>query len=276
VLGNHFWHRRSGEREAKQMTVENLASRMERIEAAINLEKGDRTPVSLMMDYKFPCRYKGITQGEYFRNRNLGARALLEVFDELGGWDIIMYAAGNTTRDRDLLEAPMRIKVPGQDIPEDDVIQWDEIEVVHEEDYDTIIKLGWKKFMHEFYPRFRGWDPAEYQTRIETRAIRERGAERQGTKVWEDKGFPVFGGGDVFTPLMMLSCCRSMTNFTMDLHRIPDKVEAAMDAMIDDLIEISIDSAKATGISLPTGIMCKSLILERGGGFCYPLRIFER
>jgi len=62
----------------------------------------------------------------------------------------------------------------------------------------------------------------------------------------------------------------------MDLYRIPDKVEATMDAMIDDLIEISIKSVKVMGISLPTGIPAKSLVLERGGSFYYPLRIFER
>jgi hypothetical protein len=42
-----------------------------------------------MMDYKFPCRYRGITQGAYFRERRLGTEALIEVFDELGGWDIV-------------------------------------------------------------------------------------------------------------------------------------------------------------------------------------------
>jgi hypothetical protein len=254
---------------------ENLESRMARFQAAINLENGDRNPVSLAMGYKFPCRYKGITQGEYFRKRSLGTQASLEVFEELGGWDAVQ-VGGNTGRDEALLEAPMKIKVPGRDLPEDDVIQWEEMEVVTDEDYDRIIEHGWKKFMLEFYPRFRGWDPVEYQTRIESRAIREREGMRKIIKVWEEKGFPVYGGGDVFTPLMMLSCCRSMTKFTMDLYRIPDKVEAAMDAMIGDLIEISIESAKATGISAPTGIMTKSLILERGGGFIYPLRIFER
>jgi len=53
------------------MTEEKLGSRMERVQAAIRLENGDRNPVSLMMDYKFPCRFKGVTQGEYFRNREL-------------------------------------------------------------------------------------------------------------------------------------------------------------------------------------------------------------
>lgn len=263
------------ERQVNRMGVENLASRMARVQAAIRLEEGDRTPVSLMMDYKFPCRYKGITQGEYFRDRSLGTRAQREVFDEMGGWDIVQ-AAGNTTRDRDILEAPMRIRVPGKDIGEDDVIQWEEMEVVTEEDYDRIIEQGWKTFMYEFYPRFRGWEPAGYHTRIETRAIRETEAQKVGVKLWEEKGYPVFGGGDVFTPLMMLSCCRSMTKFTMDLHRIPDKVEAVMDAMIDELIEVSIESAKCTGISPPTGMPTKLLVLERGGAFVYPLHIFER
>jgi len=254
---------------------ENLAIRMARFQAAIRVEKGDRVPVCLWMDYKFPCRYKGVTQGEYFKNRSIGNQLLREVFEELGGWDIVR-AAGNTTRDQDLLEAPMTIRVPGRDIPEDDIIQWEESEVVSEEDYDNIIKYGWKKFMHNFYPRFRGWDPAEYHTRIETRAIREIEAQRLNVKYWVEKGYPVLGGGDVFTPLMMLSCCRSMTKFTMDLHRIPEKVEAVMDAMIDDLIEISISGTKSIGISAPTGIPTRSVILERGGGFVYPLTIFER
>ena len=257
------------------MTTDNLATRMARVKAAISLEQSDRTPVSLMMDYKFPCRYKGVTQGEYFRNRRAGTQLLVEVFDELGGWDIVG-GGGSTTRDRDIVEAPMKIKVPGRDLPEDDVIQWEEIEVVTEEDYDKIIEHGWKQFIYDFYPRFRGWDVTEYHTRIEARAIREREAQRQAPNIWEKKGYPVFGGGDVFTPLMMLSCCRSMVKFTMDLYRIPDKVEAAMDAMVDDLIEVCIDAAKATEISPSTRILTRTLILERGGCGYYPLSIFER
>lgn len=257
------------------MATDTLTTRMARVQSAIGLEKGDRAPVSLMMDYKFPCRYKGITQGEYFRNRNLGTKALREVFDELGGWDTIQ-AAGNTTRDQDMLEAPMKIKVPGKDIPEDDVIQWEEMEILTEKEYDTIIKYGWKRFISEFYPRFRGWDPAEYHDRIETRAARELAGMKENIRYWVNKGTPVFGGGDVFTPLMMLSCCRSMVKFTMDLYRIPDEVQAVMDAMVPDLIDMSIQSAKATGISPPTGLLTKLLVLERGGAFIYPLKIFER
>ncbi len=257
------------------MTEDTIDSRLARVRAAINCEKGDRVPVSLAMDYKFPCRYKGITQGEYFRDRTSGTRAMREVFEEMGGWDIVT-GGGNTTRVRDLVEAPMKIMVPGRDIGEDEVIQWEETEVLTEQDYDRIIEVGWKNFMYDFYPHVRGWDPAGYHTRIETREIRELEAGKKGIQAWQERGFPVYGGGNVFTPLMMLSCSRTMMKFTLDLHRIPDKVKAVMDAMIDDLIDISIADTRASGVSGPYGIPTRMLILERGGGFIYPMRIFER
>lgn len=69
---------------------------------------------------------------------------------------------------------------------------------------------------------------------------------------------------------MFLSMARSLIPFTKDLYKIPDKVEAVMDALIDYFIEDAIQITKLTGIP---GVM---IILERGGGFYYPLRIFER
>ena len=261
--------------QVRKMTVDTIDSRMARVKAAINREEGDRAPVCLAMDYKFPCRYKGITQGEYFRDRTLGARAMRETFDELGGWDIVP-GGGDTTRVRDLVEAPMRILVPGKDIGEYDVIQWEEVEVFTEQDYDRIIEVGWKKFMYDFYPKYRGWDQDEYHSRIETREVREIEAGKKGIQAWQDRGYPVYGGGNVFSPLMMLSCSRTMIKFTMDLHCIPDKVEAVMEAMIDDLIEISIEDTRASEVVGPYGIPTRQVVLEGGGAFVYPLKIFER
>ena len=58
-------------------------------------------------------------------------------------------------------------------------------------------------------------------------------------------------------------------NFRM--QRRPLRLES-----IDDLIEVSIKSVKDMGVSAPAGIPAKSLVMERGGAFYYPLRIFER
>ncbi|MDP2919653.1 MAG: uroporphyrinogen decarboxylase family protein [Dehalococcoidia bacterium] len=261
------------------MTADTIDTRLARVKAAIDLKPPDHTPVCLSLDYKFVYRYKGLKQADYFRNRGLGGRSgsslFIDVFNELGGWDFVG-AGGNTTRVRDILEAPMIIRVPGKDIPEDEVIQWEEVEVLTHEHYDQIIKVGWIKFMDDFYPRFRGYDPAEYRARIDARAVKELAAMKPGQEMWNRMGYPVQGGGDVFSPLMMLSTARTMIKFTVDLYRIPDKVQAVMDAMIDDLITLSIKACKAAGVGGPYGIPTKSVILERGGGFVYPLKIFER
>ena len=47
------------------MTADNLDSRIARMQDAISCEKGDRVPVWLFMDYKFPCRYKEFIQEDY-------------------------------------------------------------------------------------------------------------------------------------------------------------------------------------------------------------------
>jgi len=257
------------------MTEDNLISRLARVQAAITLGTSDRTPVSLMMDYKFPCRHKGITQGEHFRNQTRGFHALLEVFDELGGWDIV-FTDTMTTQIRNILEAPMVIKVPGKDIPEDDVIQWEETEVIQEEDYNKIIELGWKKFIADFYPRFRGWGNAEYRRRVEQRAGLEYTHIKAFNKQWEQKGIPILGSAGPFSPLMMLSCSRSMTNFMLDIHRIPDKVKAVMDAMVSDIIDVTIQSVKCSVIEPPMGIPAALIVLERGGCGYFPVKVFER
>lgn len=257
------------------MADDTLARRLERVKAAVRCEKGDRIPVVMAMDYKFPCRHKGITQGQHFRDRSLGSTALLEVFEELGGWDLVA-GAGMTTQIRDMLEAPMVIKVPGKDIGEDEVIQWDEKEIFTTDDYDKIIEMGWKAFIQDFYPRFRGWDVEDYTTRIKSRAAKQLTGIKSGQKFWVDKGYPIYGGASPFSPLMMLSCSRSMTPFTMDLHRMPDKVAETMDAMIDDIVALTVESIKANDIDPATGISAPTIILERGGNGYFPLKIFER
>ncbi len=67
-----------------------------------------------------------------------------------------------------------------------------------------------------------------------------------------------------------------MIKLTMDLHRIPDKVKAVMNAMIDDLIEVSIEGTKANETAGSYGIPTRNVILEKEERFVYPLKIFER
>jgi uroporphyrinogen-III decarboxylase len=83
-------------------------------------------------------------------------------------------------------------------------------------------------------------------------------------------GVDVFVGGSVPSPQMALSCARSLTEYTLDLYEIPDKVEEALWAALPELIASGIAGCRATGSP------CVALILERGSGQLYPLTMFEK
>lgn len=89
-------------------------------------------------------------------------------------------------------------------------------------------------------------------------------------ETWRKKGVRSLVGAMALSPLMILSTSRSLLEITKDIYRIPDKLAAVMDAMVDDLISSAIEAA---GLSGEPGVF---LVMERGGGFYYPLDIYER
>ena len=54
---------------------------------------------------------------------------------------------------------------------------------------------GWKKFMDDFYPRFRGWNANVYRSRITDHEPREHASQKLGMQRWINKGYPVMGSG---------------------------------------------------------------------------------
>jgi uroporphyrinogen-III decarboxylase len=69
-------------------------------------------------------------------------------------------------------------------------------------------------------------------------------------KAWRQEGVPVLSGGDVTTPYELLCGSRSFMEFAMDLFDIPDKVIAAMEAMVPHLAGKAIRSARQRGYPL--------------------------
>ena len=134
------------------------------------------------------------------------------------------------------------------------------------EDYDEIIKLGWWNWIEQKRQQSSRF-PVEKSIAW---AERQLARYRKEVDTWEERGLPTLVGSMVSSPLMTLSTARSMTAFALDIHRVPDKVQAVMDAMIDDLIESAIEVAKLVGVP---GV---DIVLERGGGFYFPLKVYER
>jgi len=248
--------------------IKETMTPQERVQAAIALRVPDRVPVLPLQTQYFACRYKGLDGYEMVKDVERARRAHIEVFYELGGFDGqvipgISYIFPRTLSG--IIREPT-YKVPGVDLPRDSILQHDEREILQPEDYDLIADLGWKVFAGKYYSKFNPRPVSE----ILAWGERQTARYIEDAKAWTEHGVSVYQGGEIYSPLMFFSMFRTLEQFTFDLYRRPDRVKAAMDAIVDDFIQDGIDSVKLTGFPW---VM---LVLERGGSFYYPLKIFER
>lgn len=231
------------------MIQETMTAR-ERLEAAINLQEPDRVPVCPMIVFA-PARHAGMTIEEFLNNPEAAVEAQHQFFDDSGGWDVMMMAGAN-----DLFPwafaTPLRVKLPGQELPPDSIYQFDEAEVMLVDDYDIIIDKGWNHYMFKhLLPRIRPGIPRGLLERMKAIAklvTLNRGMKKD-IKYWEPRGVPTLVGAWMGLPFEMFSLARSLSQFTLDLYRRPEKVIAAMDAALPDILHETRRTIKATGIA---------------------------
>jgi hypothetical protein len=223
------------------MTVKETMTPFERIDAAIGLQPLDRVPVIPMMDF-FCARQKGVELATFIRDGDLGRDLLEQIFEEYGGWDATFL--GTTLNEFAwTLTLLMPLKVPGRELPPDELWQFDEREVMTADDYDFIIENGWMPFWGMMFQRVRPHIPPQdipvhMQAWIE-QAMRD-------THKWESKDILSFTGVATVPPLEVFSMARSIKEFSLDLYRRPDKVQAAMDRIFDDLLAAAMGGLIAT------------------------------
>ncbi len=254
------------------MTGETMNS-LERVSAAIQLEKPDRVPIAILATAAPFARMTGITNAEFYRNEDKALNAILKVFQDVGGWDLDL---GSLTGKSIMMSKTimtlalgLRLAYPGMDLPDDYAYQACEEEVLKPEDYDIIAEIGWEKFMTEdFLFRILDITPAEL-TKImnELLPIFFRGMEE-----WAKRGVVTMYPPTLFTchPFFRLSLGRSMVKFTEDLYYTPDIAEKALKKITSEFIETTINGAKIFDNKITL------VVEERAGGFFYPPKIFER
>jgi hypothetical protein len=220
------------------------------------------------MDVYFPSRRKGWTTAQGLHNMRKGFHAIVDVFDELGGWDGMILPGFSIPATPHVYTGVVVGKTinPGGDLGADDVAQFVETEVLTHEDYDDIIRLGWNGFRLKAKDRFN----PHPEDRIVGWTRNQMEQYRYELDLWKKKGIRSLCGALTMSPLMILSTSRTLLEVTKDIYRIPDKLEAVMDAMVEDLIS---DAVEAAGLSGEPGVM---LVMERGGGFYYSPKIYER
>jgi uroporphyrinogen-III decarboxylase len=221
---------------------ENYKERSDRIRKAINLETVDRVPV-VFQGMAFAPRYMGMSMADFCANPEAPIDTSLAAMDKLGDFDGINSAvSGTLTR---VLPAMWlaRVGVPGRDLPPDSLWQLREAEVMTTDDYDFIINKGWPAFLNHFLPRVT--DTAEF-----AEATRWIGANSaRCIRKYYERGYAVVCATSTAPPYENFCGGRSMENFLADLYRIPDKVQAAMDVALPDIIGPAVAQARASGVS---------------------------
>ncbi len=221
-------------------TQDRYNQRLNRILKAVALKKPDRTPV--VLEYSGFAAY--VTQtpmASFLRSPQTNIDTMIQAFQRVGDGDAINYGAfwpyGLCN------DFMAKVRVPGVDLPNNEMWQVVETQLMDRHDYDRILDHGWMHFFQKMMrERILNDVPAEYLP-----------PQRQSVDVraeWQTIGVPVLSGGDITTPIELLCGARSLTEFMLDLIEIPHKVEAAMDAILPHLAHKIIRRAKSLGYPL--------------------------
>ena len=217
----------------KQLYQQRLA----RILKAVALEETDRTPV--VLEYSgFAAHVTNTQMAEFLRSPTKNIETMIQAYDIIGDGDAINY--GSFWPYALSYDFMAKVRVPGVDLPEDQMWQVEEVELMIPEDYDRLREMGWPNFSAEFMKQ-RVFDDAPedyFPPRRKPVDVREK---------WQAHGVPVLSGGDVTTPIEILCGARSLMEFSMDLINIPDKVAAAMDEILPHLAGKAIRRANKLG-----------------------------
>ena len=208
-----------------------------RITNAIELGAPDRVPVILAAD-SFFARHMGVPLADYINNLEAASRTNIASIEQLGEVDGVEYL---TPIIRALGMASMaRLKLPGRELPVDAQWQIDEINPMKLEDYDVIINKGFNAWAQPIFNNElkQSWNDFLWHRSAEWPKITEN---------YTSAGIVPVSPTTTAPPFDRLSNARGMANLLMDLYRIPDKVEAVIKIMTEEmkeLIKTTIDQTK--------------------------------
>lgn len=218
------------------------AERAERIRKTIALEPVDRVPC-VFIGTAFAPRYLGVPIADFCADPNLRVDVTLDAMDRLGpGIDGINSVQAGSVAVPLTMAWLSRIALPGRDLPPDSLWQVEEAEVMKPSDYDTLIGEGWWAFLRDYLPRVIDVnDVADHLAWVEahTAGVIAR---------FQNRGYVPVSCGGTTIPFECLCGARSLEEFFVDLHSIPDKVKAAFDIMQPELIRIGMTAARQSGV----------------------------
>jgi hypothetical protein len=212
--------------------------RLARIKSAVALQPVDRIPVVISNDMFAPT-HMGVKMGDFVTDVSLSSKTIIDSAVELGV-DGVQFPF----MDPRLLSTLWltKIKLPGVHLPEDALWQAHEEELMTTEDYDVIIDKGWNYFCQDFMLNRLDNVMAKLAPTFAFMPTAYKNAMDAGI-VSVCAGFPT-------PPLEMICGGRSMAKFMTDLYKRADKVQAAFDTAMIDIIT----NTKALLANKPMGV----------------------
>ncbi len=185
------------------------------------LRYSGQVPISLYMD-AFTARTAGLTLADFARDAEVAGAAMVATLELLGDIDSTQAAVFLPAALGMLWLSP--VMLPGRELPENTLWQLDEQVRILPEDYDRIARDGWDAWFGEYVERHLG-------DALAAAAVLEE-ADPRWTAECEKRGYAVFAPSSIDHPYEHLCGGRTVKEFTLDLFKMPSRVQAAMDAMM--------------------------------------------
>jgi len=217
--------------------------RLHRIKTAVELGTPDRVPI-VPAGIAFAANHLGVKTSEFAVNAELSHRTMFDSFTSLGEIDGVQESLFHISSLSSLWLS--KFKLPGRDLPENSLWQTDEIELMKVADYDTIIDKGYNYFLADYYKNRLDDLGAQLKHNAPYYPL--------AAKNFREAGIVVMQSGCFTIPYEMFCGGRTLTKFTRDLFKTPDKVQAAMDiAMIDILATIKMRLSASKPVAVWVG-----------------------
>ncbi|MDO9533771.1 MAG: uroporphyrinogen decarboxylase family protein [Bacillota bacterium] len=216
-----------------------LEERKTRYLAAMNLEKPDKVPIRLMLS-EFSAKHAGYTFQEiyYELDKNIDCvNKLLNDFDldTTGGAPSLWWASLH-----DAVGAKY-LKFAGRELDVNTQFQYHEEEYMLAEDYDAFIENPTEWILNTYMPRIHKEfaEPGSYRANVALikggiGMLTQLGANQKAWGTWA----PEYGGVPTFTAFSkapfdtLADTLRGLSGIMMDLYQRPEKVKAAIEALI--------------------------------------------
>ena len=196
--------------------------RLNRIRAAVELEPVDQIP-TVSGSIAFSCTAAGTLMKDYLDDMELNCTTNLKAADMIGNLDALQAALYTCEQLPPIWLSEVRRA--GRELPDHELWQVAEKELIHQSDYDEILKNGFAPWYNNYLTERLHYD---FQTAMGPFVSYMPTALQRAAEA----GYPVINGGAWCSPFEMICGGRSLTAFLVDdLLEIPDKVEQVFDVI---------------------------------------------